>query len=436
MNQQGNAQMTGGLATANRGVGISSTGEDTSNHHQLFIGDLSNEVDDASLFQAFSAFGSCSEARVMWDKTTGRTKGYGFVCFREKDDADRAMAEMNGIQLGSKTIRVNWATRKTENSSSGSSQGGSNFGGGGYGGGGGGGGSGDLDTSSLQSVLAASGGDTNVDVYVGNVASNVQDSDLRALFSQYGEIVKVKAFQDKDFAFVEFKNHNDAAAAIVGLSGQQLSGKRLKCNWGQKKEKRNTMGGGFGGSPYGQMGGGGMMMGGYGGAMGYGQMGMGGMQMGAMGGGYGVDAFAGGMAYGQPQAMPYGQAQGMMMGGMGRNQQYNNKNQNQPRRNKSTGGGNKRKLSEAQASDQDGGEPEQLTTDPQEQQEQQEQQPSAKKAKTSDESQEESGESGESSESAQPQEEAQMEQETATEPTNEDATADETSTDAVQEEQE
>ena len=53
--------------------------EDTSNHYHIFVGDLSNEVNDEVMLQAFSAFGSVSEARVMWDMKTGRSRGYGFV---------------------------------------------------------------------------------------------------------------------------------------------------------------------------------------------------------------------------------------------------------------------------------------------------------------------------------------------------------------------
>eukprot|EP01125_Pyxidicula_operculata_P023182 TRINITY_DN988_c0_g2_i2.p1 TRINITY_DN988_c0_g2~~TRINITY_DN988_c0_g2_i2.p1 ORF type:complete len:249 (+),score=32.61 TRINITY_DN988_c0_g2_i2:18-764(+) len=59
--------------------------EDTSNHHHIFVGDLSPEIDDKALNEAFAAFGSLSDARVMWDQATGRSRGYGFIAFRQKE---------------------------------------------------------------------------------------------------------------------------------------------------------------------------------------------------------------------------------------------------------------------------------------------------------------------------------------------------------------
>jgi nucleolysin TIA-1/TIAR len=86
--------------------------EDTSNHYHIFVGDLSPEIDDKTLHDAFSAFGPLSAARVMKDTATGRTRGYGFVAFRQKDDAERALSAMNGEWLGSRPIRCNWANNK------------------------------------------------------------------------------------------------------------------------------------------------------------------------------------------------------------------------------------------------------------------------------------------------------------------------------------
>ncbi|KAI5284483.1 hypothetical protein KEM52_002898 [Ascosphaera acerosa] len=90
--------------------------EDTSAHFHIFVGDLSNDVNDEVLLQAFAPFGSCSEARVMWDMKTGRSRGYGFVAFRERADAEKALSAMDGEWLGSRAIRCNWANQKGNSS--------------------------------------------------------------------------------------------------------------------------------------------------------------------------------------------------------------------------------------------------------------------------------------------------------------------------------
>lgn len=89
--------------------------EDTSTHYHIFVGDLAPEVNDTMLTKAFLAFGgeqSLSEARVMWDMMTGKSRGYGFVSFRNETDAEQAIATMNGEYLGNRQIRVSRAQQR------------------------------------------------------------------------------------------------------------------------------------------------------------------------------------------------------------------------------------------------------------------------------------------------------------------------------------
>jgi len=82
----------------------SSQREDTSGHFNVFVGDLSPEVTDATLFACFSVYPSCSDARVMWDQKTGRSRGFGFVSFRNQQEAQGAINDLNGKWLGSRQI--------------------------------------------------------------------------------------------------------------------------------------------------------------------------------------------------------------------------------------------------------------------------------------------------------------------------------------------
>ncbi|CAN1136269.1 Oligouridylate-binding protein 1 [Linum perenne] len=89
----------------------SSQREDTSGHYNIFVGDLSPEITDATLYACFSSYPTCSDARVMWDQKTGRSRGFGFVSFRSQQDAQSAINDLNGKWLGSRQIRCNWATK-------------------------------------------------------------------------------------------------------------------------------------------------------------------------------------------------------------------------------------------------------------------------------------------------------------------------------------
>lgn len=79
--------------------------------HQLFVGNLSSDVDDNALYRAFSPFKSICEARVVKD-TDGSSRCYGFVSFRVQADAEQALVQMNGEWLGKRAIRVNSARNK------------------------------------------------------------------------------------------------------------------------------------------------------------------------------------------------------------------------------------------------------------------------------------------------------------------------------------
>jgi RNA recognition motif-containing protein len=101
---------------------------------KLFVGSLSWNTSDQELENAFSAFGEVTEAKVITDRNTGRSRGFGFVSFEQDEAADKALQEMNNTELDGRTITVNVAHDKRRDSRP---RGG---GGGGYGGGGGGGG--------------------------------------------------------------------------------------------------------------------------------------------------------------------------------------------------------------------------------------------------------------------------------------------------------
>ncbi|OAP62729.1 hypothetical protein AYL99_01956 [Fonsecaea erecta] len=210
----------------------SSNKEDTSNHFHIFVGDLSNEVNDEVLLQAFSVFGSVSEARVMWDMKTGRSRGYGFVAFRERSDAEKALASMDGEWLGSRAIRCNWANQKGQPSISQQQAmaamgmtpttpfGHHHF-----------------PTQGIQSyeMVVNQTPTWQTTCYVGNLTPYTTQADLVPLFQNFGYVVETRFQSDRGFAFIKMDSHENAAMAICQLSGYNVNGRPLKCSWGKDR---------------------------------------------------------------------------------------------------------------------------------------------------------------------------------------------------------
>lgn len=110
---------------------------------KLFVGGLSWDTNDESLSNAFGQFGAVKEAKVILDRETGRSRGFGFVTMSEPEAAQTAMQELDGTSLDGRAIRVNEATDRRSGGGGGGGGGGrggrgGGGGGGGYGGGGGG----------------------------------------------------------------------------------------------------------------------------------------------------------------------------------------------------------------------------------------------------------------------------------------------------------
>jgi cold-inducible RNA-binding protein len=105
---------------------------------KLYVGNLSYSLDDQSLNQSFSEFGTVSSAKVMMDRDSGRSKGFGFVEMSSDTEAQAAISGMNGKSVGGRDMVVNEA-RPMEPRTGGFGGGGGGRregGGGGYGGGG------------------------------------------------------------------------------------------------------------------------------------------------------------------------------------------------------------------------------------------------------------------------------------------------------------
>jgi len=100
--------------------------------NKLFVGNLSFNTTENDLQDAFAAFGTVTEANLMMDRTTNRPRGFGFVTMSSAEEAQKAIAGLNGKEIDGRALTVNVARPREERPVSGGRR---EFGGGGYRGG-------------------------------------------------------------------------------------------------------------------------------------------------------------------------------------------------------------------------------------------------------------------------------------------------------------
>lgn len=163
----------------------------------------------------------------MWDMKTGRSRGYGFVAFRERPDAEKALSSMDGEWLGSRAIRCNWANQKGQPSISQQQamsamgmtpttpMGHHHFP--------------THGTGSYEMVVQQTPA-WQTTVYVGNLTPYTTANELVPLFQNFGYVTETRFQSDRGFAFVKMDTHENAAMAICQLSGFNVNGRPLKCS--------------------------------------------------------------------------------------------------------------------------------------------------------------------------------------------------------------
>jgi len=91
---------------------------------KLYVGNLSYEMSESQLSDLFTPFGAIESAKIITDKYTGNSKGFGFVEMSSREEGEKAISELNGKQINNRAITVNEARPKPERGSSGGRGGG------------------------------------------------------------------------------------------------------------------------------------------------------------------------------------------------------------------------------------------------------------------------------------------------------------------------
>uniref|UniRef100_A0A146LK12 Nucleolysin TIAR n=1 Tax=Lygus hesperus TaxID=30085 RepID=A0A146LK12_LYGHE len=188
---------------------------DISNHHHIFVGDLSPEIDTNTLREAFAPFGEISNCRIVRDPQTLKSKGYAFVSFVNKSDAENAIMAMNGQWLGNRSIRTNWSTRKPPPPKAINPKINHNK------------------RPTFEEIFNQSS-PSNTTVYCDGIQSGICEELMHEVFSKFGTITNIRVFKEKGYAFIKFTTKECAARAIEASHMTEVNGYTVKCFWGKE----------------------------------------------------------------------------------------------------------------------------------------------------------------------------------------------------------
>lgn len=203
---------------------------DNEEQGKIFVGGLSWETTQDGLLNYFSRFGEVVDSVVMCNET-GRSRGFGFVTFRDPSCVATVLAG-GPHQLDGRTVDPKSCNPRSANRTGGG-------GGGGPGGRGGGGGGGRTKGSSTK-------------IFVGGLPATVTETDLHAFFSEYGKVTETLIMYDQEqrrsrgFGFVTFDSE-DPVNQLTGQRYVDINGKQVECKRAEPKESRLPKAGGGGG---------------------------------------------------------------------------------------------------------------------------------------------------------------------------------------------
>ncbi|KAK5149987.1 nuclear localization sequence binding protein [Recurvomyces mirabilis] len=241
--------------------------------NNLFVGQLSWNMDEEWLTREFEEFGELTGVRIITDRDSGRSKGFGYIEFKDVESAIAAVEAKNGTELDGRNIRLDFSQPRAERDNNQTPQ-------------------------QKGAARAQQYGDTPKEpsstLFVGNVSFEADENMVTEMFSEYGTIKAVRLPTDRDtgalkgFGYVEMSSIDEATAAFEAVQGADLAGRPVRLDYASARPDNGGSGGRGGFGDRGGRGGrGGFDRGGRGGGRGRGGFG----DRGGRGGGRGRGGF-------------------------------------------------------------------------------------------------------------------------------------------------
>lgn len=199
----------GAVASALKGLRMMSTDFEAAPAQapvKLYIGNLGWDATTEDLQATFAEFGDMSDCYVVMDRATGESRGFGFVSFATEEEANRAVAALNGKEMYGRPIRVDISKPKA----------------------------------------AASPLSEGNKLYIGNLGYETTVDDLKSHFAQYGTLEDITVVTDRDtgasrgFGFATYSSPAEAQAAVDAMNGFEVDGRELRVNLSRPREERNN----------------------------------------------------------------------------------------------------------------------------------------------------------------------------------------------------
>merc|ERR1711937_927245 len=194
-------------------------GEKAKKFTNVFVKNFGDELGDDKLKDMFTKFGKITSYKIMSEEG-GKNKGFGFVSFEDSEAAEKAVEELNGLEIGGKNLFVGRAQKKAERQQELKKK---------------------FELLKLERLNRYQG----VNMYVKNLDDSIDDEILRKEFSPYGTITSAKVMcceegRSKGFGFVCFSSPEEATKAVTEMNGRIIVAKPLYVALAQRKEDRKA----------------------------------------------------------------------------------------------------------------------------------------------------------------------------------------------------
>merc|ERR1719340_211004 len=209
-------------------------GEKAKKFTNVYIKNFGDDLTDEKLKEMFSKYGKITSHKVVRDDKgnldpeeaetiaaddSGKTKGFGFVSFEDSESAEKAVEELNGSDIGGKTLYVGRAQKKAERQA-------------------------ELKKKFEQLKLERLNRYQGVNLYVKNLDDTIDDNKLRQEFAPFGTITSAKVMYEegrsRGFGFVCFSSPEEATKAVTEMNGRIIVSKPLYVALAQRKEDRKA----------------------------------------------------------------------------------------------------------------------------------------------------------------------------------------------------